>query len=107
MGFLQWAAQVHSWALKRQAILSHVWQPHYGLVTACVHVCMCVLACMHACVHAEQLTIGYIAVAGDPATVGCAPVHIIWLDIKHVLGGEGRPHHVPPCGVLHPLGLAC
>ena len=63
--------------------------------------------CVHACMHAEQHTIGYIAVSGDPATVGCAPVHIIWLDIKDILGGEGRPHHVPPCGVLHPLGLAC
>lgn len=43
--------------------------------------------------------------ACDPATVGSAPVHIIGLDIKDVLGGQGSPHHVAPCGVLHPLGL--
>ena len=52
-------------------------------------------------------TIGYIAVACDPATVSCTPVHIIWLGIKDILGGQGRPYHVPPRGVLHPLGLAC
>lgn len=52
-------------------------------------------------------TVGDITVACDPATVSCTPVHVIWLGIKDILGGQGRPYHVPPRGVLHPLGLAC
>lgn len=53
----------------------------------------------------QKRTIGDIGVAGDPATVGSAPIHIFGLDIKDILGGQSSPHHVAPCGVKHPLGL--
>ena len=75
-----------------------------GTVVTCTKRCYGIVWCM--CMQSSH-TIGYVAVACDPATVSCAPVHIICLGIKDILGGQGRPHHVSPRGVLHPLGLAC
>ena len=47
-----------------------------------------------------------IAVAGDPADIGGAPVHIPVVIIEHVLMGHRRVDHVAAGGVQHALGLA-
>ncbi len=45
--------------------------------------------------------------ASDPSTVCCAPINVIWLCVKDILGGEGCADHVASGRVLHTLGLAC
>src|SRR5207249_4689636 len=46
-------------------------------------------------------------VAGDPADIGCAPIHVaVRLDIEHVVVGIGRLGQVTTGGVHDALGLA-
>ncbi len=47
-----------------------------------------------------------VAVAGDPADVGRAPVDIAGAVIEHALVGERGPQQIAAGGVQHALGLA-
>ena len=47
-----------------------------------------------------------VAVAGDPAHIGRAPVDVVVLDVEDPLEGEVGPEVVAGGGVHHPLGLA-
>lgn len=62
---------------------------------------------MHGGRSQSDLTVSHIAVPSNPATVSSAPVDIVILGVKHILGGESCANHVATCGVLHSLWLAC
>ncbi len=48
-----------------------------------------------------------VRVAGDPADIGCAPIHIgLGLDVEDVVVGVGRLREVPTGGMHDALGLA-
>ena len=48
-----------------------------------------------------------VGVPGDPADIGCAPIHIgLGLDVEDVVVGVGRLRQVPAGGVHDALGLA-
>ena len=47
-----------------------------------------------------------VAVPGDPAHIGGAPVDVVLTDVEDPLEGEVGPEVVPGGGVHHPLGLA-
>ena len=45
------------------------------------------------------LTVGHVAVAGDPAAVGGAPEHVPRVHGKHILRGLAHKHHEAACKV--------
>nr|GBO98261.1 hypothetical protein RVX_3300 [Nitratidesulfovibrio sp. HK-II] len=53
-----------------------------------------------------QRAVHDVAVPGDPADVGGAPVHVVVMQVEHPLGGVGRVGKVAAGGVHHALGLA-
>ena len=53
-----------------------------------------------------QRAIDDIAVAGDPADIGGAPIDIALVVIEHILMGPGRPQQIAAGGVQHALGFA-
>ena len=67
--------------------------------------------CGHALKHdrgrpTEQRAVHDVAVAGDPADVGRAPIDVAGLILEHVGEAVAGIHHVAPASVDHPLGLA-
>ena len=52
-----------------------------------------------------QRAVDDVAVAGDPADVGGAPVDVVVLDVEHRPVGVGREQQVAAGGVQHALGL--
>src|SRR5205823_14050852 len=52
-----------------------------------------------------QRPVDDIAVPGDPADVGGAPVHRVGLDVEDVVMGRRRPHQIPRGGVDDALGF--
>src|SRR5690606_15299115 len=53
-----------------------------------------------------QRSVHDVAVAGDPAHVGGAPVDVVVADVEHHLVGVGGVEQVATGGVQHALGLA-
>src|SRR6266404_3394889 len=48
-----------------------------------------------------QRAINDIAVAGDPADIGGAPINVAVVIIEHILVGIGRPQQIAARGVQH------
>src|SRR6185312_4207189 len=53
-----------------------------------------------------QRAVDDVAVPGDPADVGRAPVDVLLAQVEHPLHRRLYLHQVPGGGVHHPLGLA-
>ncbi len=54
-----------------------------------------------------QRPVDDVGVAGDPADIGCAPIHVgLGLDVEHVVVRVGRLRQVAAGGVHDALGLA-
>ena len=54
----------------------------------------------------RQRAVQHVAVSGDPAHVGCAPVDILVAIVEHVLKRVGSEHQVAAGGVQHAFGPA-
>ena len=54
----------------------------------------------------QQRAVDDVAVAGDPADIGRAPVGVFFLEVEDPLGREVRAEHVAAGGVHDPLRLA-
>ena len=54
----------------------------------------------------SQRAVDDIAVAGDPANIGGAPVNVILFQVENPLGGGLRPQQIPRRAMDNPLGLA-
>mmetsp|Transcript_19179 Transcript_19179/g.53692 ORF Transcript_19179/g.53692 Transcript_19179/m.53692 type:complete len:286 (-) Transcript_19179:335-1192(-) len=57
--------------------------------------------------HIQHGAIGQVGVPCDPPAVGCAPIHIAGLVVKHILEGQSSSHEVAPCCMQHTLWLPC
>ena len=58
------------------------------------------------CAAQSQRSIGNIGVACHPPDVGGTPKHVVGLQVKCPLGGEGGMHQITTGAVLHTFGFA-